>query len=256
VSFNDKKPVTSGFLPNPRKRGFEMARSKRTLAPPKLEDNGQAPSALTPPQPATTPEPTPTPPSATPAPTAAPDPFNPATLRLSQEFTAASGVKKTLLTVPVRKPDPSWFVRTHPNPTYYLETVVIELKAERETYLVAQPLWSKLASEPALQLRALFTAINRQGSLFLWPVRLPAGDRRVDLWSQTALDAAHKAKEKWIRVNANMALGAYDLFVAETVQEEPIWPTESFRDLLELAFRNHLIDTLNHPVLRQLRGET
>jgi hypothetical protein len=34
----------------------------------------------------------------------APDPFDPESLRLSQDFSAALGVKKALLTVPVRKP--------------------------------------------------------------------------------------------------------------------------------------------------------
>src|SRR5262245_40982645 len=46
-----------------------------------------------------------------PAKDAAPDPFDPALLRLSQDFSAAAGVKKALLAVPVRKPHNSWFVR-------------------------------------------------------------------------------------------------------------------------------------------------
>src|SRR5262245_56173499 len=43
--------------------------------------------------------------------TAAPDPFDPGSLRLSQSFAACLGVKKALVTVPVRKPDKAWFVR-------------------------------------------------------------------------------------------------------------------------------------------------
>src|SRR5262245_28394028 len=50
----------------------------------------------------------------------APDPFDPVALRLSQDFTAGLGVKKALLTVPVRKPDKSWFVRVHPSEDYAL----------------------------------------------------------------------------------------------------------------------------------------
>src|SRR5262245_30496713 len=71
--------------------------------------------------------------------TAGPDPFDPASLRLPQGFTAAAGVKKALLAVPIRKPDKSWFVRVHPDETYRLQTLVVELKEERggETYLVA-----------------------------------------------------------------------------------------------------------------------
>src|SRR5262245_52740204 len=67
---------------------------------------------------------------------AAPDPFDPASLRLSQDYAANIGVKKALLSVPVRKPDKSWFVRVHPSKDYRLPTPVIELKEDRETYLV------------------------------------------------------------------------------------------------------------------------
>src|SRR5262245_17721797 len=76
-----------------------------------------------------------------------PDPFDPASLRLSGDFSAALGVKKALLTVPVRKPDKSWFVRTQPDDNYRLQTAVIELKEGRETYLVAPSLWPELATE-------------------------------------------------------------------------------------------------------------
>src|SRR5271166_3792977 len=55
----------------------------------------------------------------------APDPFDPARLRLSQDYLAAAGVKKLLTTVPVRKPSKEWFVRCHPDPAYRIETCVI-----------------------------------------------------------------------------------------------------------------------------------
>src|SRR5262245_5601646 len=96
-----------------------------------------------------------------------PNPFDPASLRLSQDFAASLGVKKALLTVPVRKPDKAWFVRVHPSEDYRLQTAVLELKEERETYLVARPLWSELAGEATLSPRALYTAVNRQGVVFL-----------------------------------------------------------------------------------------
>src|SRR5581483_9931582 len=103
---------------------------------------------------------------------AAPDTPDPAALRLSPDLTAGLGVRKALLTVPVRKPDKTWWVRTHPNPTHRLETAVIELKEERgETYLVAPTLWPELATESTLSPRALVTAINRQAVLFLWTIK-------------------------------------------------------------------------------------
>jgi hypothetical protein len=39
-----------------------------------------------------------------------PDPFNPAALRLPQDFTASIGVKKVLTSIPCRKPHKQEFV--------------------------------------------------------------------------------------------------------------------------------------------------
>jgi hypothetical protein len=184
-----------------------------------------------------------------------PDPFDPASLRLSQSFSASLGVKKAILAVPVRKPDKSWFVRVHPGEDYRLQTAVIELKEDRETYLVSRDLWPDLAAESTFSPRALFTAVNRQGVMFLWPIRLPGPDGRVDEWSRTALEAAEMAGRAWVRVAANIPLGAYDVFEATGELPEPEWPTLSFPELLRVAFKDRYVADRDHPVLRRLRGE-
>ena len=186
---------------------------------------------------------------------AAPDPFDVGRLRLSQDFAASVGVKKALLTVPVRKPAKEWFVQVHPDESFRLQTAVIELKEDRETYLVDRTLWDQIATEATFSPRALFTAMNRQGVLFLWPVRLPGADGRVDEWSRSALEAASMAQGKWVRVMANMSLGAYEVFSAVADIPAPTWPDKSLSELLRVAFRDKLIDSLDHPVLKRLRGE-
>jgi hypothetical protein len=193
------------------------------------------------------------PPGAPPA--SGPDPFDPASLRLTQDLSATLGVKKALLSVPVRKPDRSWFVRVHPEESYRLPTAVIELKEDRETYLVAPALWPALAAEATFSPRALFTAINRQGIVFLWPVRLPGPDGRVDEWSRTALEAAQHSVQHWTRVVANMSLGGYDVLQATGQLPEPEWPDLPYRELLRIAFKDRFISAFDHPVLRRLRGE-
>ena len=184
-----------------------------------------------------------------------PDPFDPASLRLSADFSASAGVKKALLAVPVRKPDKSWFVRVHPDEAYRMPVAVIELKEDREIHLVAKTLWPDLAAEAMFKPKMLATAINRQGVLFLWELNLPRADGRVDEWSRTALEAVDMATKGWLRVAANMSLGAYDVFAATGQLSEPEWPTIPFKELLRVAFKGRFIDSLNHPVLRRLRGE-
>ncbi len=183
------------------------------------------------------------------------DPYNLASLRLTQDFASAVGVKKLVTTVPIKKPSKEWFVRTHTSPDYRLETAVLELKEDRETYLVVPGLWPGLASDPTFSPRLLVTTVNRQGVLFLWPIRLPETDGKLDDWSRSAMDAANEAKTRWVRITANMSLGAYEVAVASGQVAEPEWPDISFQEIIRIAFRDKMIDDWNHPVLRRLRGE-
>jgi hypothetical protein len=180
--------------------------------------------------------------------------FDPSRLRLSQNFSESVGVKKALLTVPVRKPGRQDFVRTHPDSSFRLETAVIELKEDRETYLIDPELWHELPGE--IVPKVLFTTINRQGVLSLWPVRLPREDGRHDEWNRSALEAADLAQGKWLRVAANMSLGAYEVYEAVSKLPEPDWPEVIFSEILKIAFRERFITDLSHPVVRRLRGES
>lgn len=191
----------------------------------------------------------------TPLTPSAPDPFDPAAFRLSGEFAGAVAVRNVLTTVLVRKPDKSWFVRCHPDDTFRLQTAVIELKEDRETYLVTQDLWPTLATETTFKPMTLVTTTNRQGVVFLWPCRMPAADGRLDEWGRSALEAVALATERWVRVQANMSLGAYEAFEARGDLPEPDWPDADLKSLLKVAFRDKLINSLDHPVLRKLRGE-
>ena len=179
--------------------------------------------------------------------------FDLSRLRLSQNFAETVGVKKALITVPVRKPGRQDFIRVHPDPNYRIETAVVELKEDGEIYLVAPDLWSELPGE--LTPKALFATMNRQGVLFLWPIRLPGEDGRLDEWNASALEAAEMAQKRWIRVASNRSLGAYEVYEATGNLPEPDWPTVDFQKILEIAFKGRYIDDLDHPVIKRLRGE-
>src|SRR6516162_5223943 len=66
----------------------------------------------------------------------APDPFDLANLRLAQNFNETAGVKKLLRTVPIRKPSKQDFIRVHADPAFRENFAIIELKEDREVYLV------------------------------------------------------------------------------------------------------------------------
>ena len=183
------------------------------------------------------------------------NPFDPDRLRLTPDFHTKTGVKKALLTVPVKKPMKEWWIQVHPDPEYLLETWVLELKDDRETYLIDPLVAPELVTESTVSPRAIFTAVNRQRVVFLWPVRLPGVDGKIDDWSRSAMEAAKLAQGKWVRVAANMDLGAYEVFEATGDIPDPQWPTEPLEKLLSVGFKDKLIQNLDHPVLKRLRGE-
>ena len=181
------------------------------------------------------------------------NPFDPQKLRLSQNYGASAGVKKLTTTIPVRKPGKQDYVRVHPDPTYRIETAVLEIKEEQETFLVAQELWDELPGE--LTPKVLFTTINRQQVTSLWPIRLPGDDGRIDTWNGRAMEAATFAQKQWVRICSNKSLGAYDVFQATGEIPEPEWPELNLEQILEIAFKGRFIDDFDHPVLKRLRGE-
>jgi hypothetical protein len=180
------------------------------------------------------------------------DPFDLSKLRVSQDFLESTNVKKLLTTVPTRKPGPQQFFRVNSSPKYRETLAFVELKEDREVYIV------NLAAVPELQdeayIATLFTAITRTGVLFMWPVRVPAADGRVNAWHSSAADAAQHAMRNWIRIKANMNLGAYEIFQAENSIPDPEWPELTFQAIYKIAFRDRLIATSDHSVLKRLRG--
>ena len=182
-----------------------------------------------------------------------PDPFNPAALRLDQSYADTVGVKKLLTTVPVRKPNRQEFVRVHPDPRYRLTpAATIEVKEDREVYLVTPNMAQVLPGEFATV--TLFTTINRQGTLHLWPVKLPNPDGRQNEWHRSAAEAAERAMKRWVRVTASMSLGAYEIFEASGDLPEPVWPDIPFEEILKIAFRDRIVDRADHPLVQRLQG--
>jgi hypothetical protein len=65
---------------------------------------------------------------------AAADPFDPASLRLTNNYSNLSP-KKAVLDVPFRPPAKEWFVRAHPSAAYRTDAGMLELREEGEQYL-------------------------------------------------------------------------------------------------------------------------
>jgi hypothetical protein len=174
----------------------------------------------------------------------APDPFDLKGLRLNQNFVESAGVKKLLTTVPVGRMNPQEFVRIHPGENYREAFALIELKEDREFYVLRREIAEELPGE--FFLATLFTCINRQGVVRLVPVKLPSPDGRVNEWHRSLLEGIKAAMQSWLRIKANMSLGAYETILATGTIPDPTWPKESFEELLRVAFRDRVVDRTDH----------
>jgi hypothetical protein len=185
-----------------------------------------------------------------------PDSFNIGQFRLNQSLVPHAGGQNRVRTIPVRKASKeSWF-RTHRDEAFRLSSMVIELKEKGETYLVAKALWPDLTGESTFVGKLLVPTLTRQGDLLLWPIRLPGEDGKLDDWNASAMEAAALAQDKWVRMSANRSLGAYEIIEGPEPQPEANWPKLGLDAIVRIAFKGRIIETLEHPVIRQLRGES
>jgi hypothetical protein len=181
------------------------------------------------------------------------NPFDPKSLRLTQDYVGISGVKKLLTRVPIRRPNPQDFIRVHADPEYRGDFMALIMKEEDETFIIHPTLHVELSGEGVPV--TIFTAINRQGVVFLWPVRLPDADGKTNSWWTSARDAAERAMGQWLRVKAVKALGGYEQTAAENMVAEPAWPELPFMNLLEIAFgKDGIVKDVDHIAIRRLRG--
>ena len=152
----------------------------------------------------------------------------------------------------MRKPADQDFVRVHPSPQFRETLAFVELKEDREIYIVEPAVVPELPGE--FFYATLFTTITRTGVLFLWPVKVQAGDAKANEWHISAATAVQYAMKSWVRVKANMQLRGYEVFQAESAIPDPEWPDLSFDAITHIAFKDRVIRSLDHPAVKRLRG--
>ena len=133
--------------------------------------------------------------------TAKPDPFDPQSLRINAMTDI--DVEQVLTAVPVRKPKrtdtsactPATITRC---PACYV--MERDTGTDTESYLVTPEVQHLVSTE--LRPMRLFTAINKRGTVFLWPIKLPNDDNdRIRRIADTALQCAEQAKTLWVKMH-------------------------------------------------------
>ncbi len=169
--------------------------------------------------------------------------------RLDQGFDA--GAIQEMLPQ-VRKPTRhNWFM-AKADPSFHFATKLYEAE-DRTMYLVAPALQEELEKE--MTARVIVPCLTRQGSLLLWPVRLPDDSGQTSSWTTSGLAALRAAMRGWIRIVADVVGGEYRIHHPRAPLDPPEWPDLSLHEMLKMAFREGVIESRNHRELRRLRGE-
>ena len=150
----------------------------------------------------------------------------------------------------VKRPPNTQFFRCRKDLAGNINVLDMETEGERVTYLVAPTVAKQLDDETAIKAKHGRVCLTREGGLYLW-LRSLGGS---DTWSQSAARATDRAESNWVRATSSRSLSEYKCKVATGIDDEPNWPKESFIEILQAAFEGKVIDSLDHPAVKQLQG--
>ena len=161
--------------------------------------------------------------------------------------------------IPLKKPGKQQWIRVHPE--FKLDNVCfLEVEQEEggpENYMLTAVVAPQLRDLPGISKRCLRLCVCRPNcSPFLWAIKMPKGTgTKHDEWGRSAMVIAEIAESKWVRVNSDMQLGAYKHHTASVAWEEPTWPDLTAEEILLRSIgEQHIIASVDHSVIRQLRG--
>lgn len=180
--------------------------------------------------------------------------FDPANFIATGAAIVASMPAKKVDYISLRKPSPTEYVRVTADKAYRMSPVyLLGLKKEMKTvqYLIMGKCVGEVLSavgNKVVKSYSIVLAINNSGNPFLWYTREGADDE----WSESAVILQAQAVDDWVRVES--AGSHYVGIRPKDKLNDPKWPTESFPQLLKLAFGNRIISSVEHPAVKAILG--
>jgi hypothetical protein len=174
-------------------------------------------------------------------------------LRLPDDFNQpAIGIKKPLKPT-FGKLSKHRFSRVNPSPQYkYRAALVLDNEKTDEAYLALPslcPLLGSLAKPKILRL-----AVDNAGTPRLIAEPIPGADGRINSWHESTIRAIQMAEDKWVRIESNPDASQYIVIVSRDDQGDPKWPEQTMDELVMECFRDRIIQSTDHPLIRRLEG--
>jgi hypothetical protein len=172
-----------------------------------------------------------------------------AQVQKAEEFSDWSRKQQTV--IPVRKPSKKQFVRTHSSADFRADSMpTIVDEATGDVYLLGADFDLPVDIENKVDMVNIAAAITADGSLFLWFYK-----NSTNSWSESARIAIREAARRWVRVLPDKSSNGYLLEAPMVAPADPVWPPMTFTEMLATAFGAKYIDSLQHPLIKKLRGD-
>lgn len=161
--------------------------------------------------------------------------------------------EKVLVSLEIRKPKKDeWF---HCHGEIHTPVNIYENSAQ-EFHLVLPAVLESM--EEVVKHVRLCLAVNYSGDPFVWPIPVPS-PQKPHSSHVSAARAAEAAKAGWIRMAWKKAASCYEVYRRPGSEKEPLWPVEikTASEMLRFVSKAggfEIIDSIDHPVVRELRG--
>jgi hypothetical protein len=143
----------------------------------------------------------------------------------------------------------------HPGEDFKYSALIVTDKdsgGQGEAYIAAPQLAPQLGSTASPRIIRL--AVDTTGTPRLVGEPILRGVGKPNLWHQSLIDAIKQAERFWVRVEANMDAGQYEVTVARNDLGEPRWPNRTMHELVLECFKDKIILNSDHPLIMQLEG--
>jgi hypothetical protein len=161
--------------------------------------------------------------------------------------------KTVLINVPVSKPANNVYFRTGGEQLTLQHAAVVrdDDGARKATYFITADMQGHPRLAPRLRFVDITLTCTWPGDgILLWPVPCSTD---FPAW-KSERKAAELARTHWTQLVWNTERADHDVEIAENMDKDPVWPKESFSELLKLGFADRIVDNEDHPFVRRLRG--
>lgn len=163
---------------------------------------------------------------------------------------------ENITTIPIRNPSKIEYFRVREGDNWKMPVYLLELKDEGEVYAVLPNCLGGLMEMGVVRKVNLHTLISNTGVLFLSAIPVQQVGETDNAWNRSRTTAYDKAKKEWVRIRADKHLGAYREYTPEGALPEPEWPPklENIAQAMSIAFKDHVIDSFDHAIVKRIRG--